>query len=704
MQTIFLDLRYALRQLRQSPGFTTVALLTLALGIGANTAIFSVVNAALLRSLPYSEPDRLAFLDETRTAGTFNQMEFSYPDYLDFGARNQSFSDIGGYAAGIPVTYSAREGGEKLLISIASANFFDVLGVQPLLGRTFLPKADMAKADKAVLLSFTAWQKRFGGDPAVLGKRVTLDGSLYSIIGVLPHNFQFAPSGSTEFWLPLEPTEFRLRRSGRWINGVGRLKPGVTIQQAQAEANTIARQLEAQYPESDSGVGIAVTPLRELLLGNLRPVLLVLMAAVGVVLLITCSNLAGLQLARSVARQKEIAVRAAMGASRWQIVRLLITESMMIAILGGAAGIVLANLTLPILIASLPTDQQAEMPFLQNVTIDKMVLTFSVATSIFAGLLFGIVPALQGAGSNIRDALQDASHSTAGSLRHRLRDGLVVSQVALAIVLLMSAGLLMKSLVRLLRVDPGFTVAHLLTFETSLPPQDYPDSKSQLALERDLRARLQQLPSVQSAATVEVLPAGNGGGSSRFVLAGHIRNVPAEQYEANTRDVSPNYFQTMDIPLRAGRTFTEHDDESAPRVVVISQTLANSVFPGQDPIGKRIDFTYTKDPLICEIIGVVGDENLGQLDRKTTPVIYEAYAQGPDPYMAVVVRTTTDPGSLAEAVRETVRRINPSLPVSSVSSMGRIIAESPSVAMRKYPAYLIGAFATLALFLAMLIP
>jgi putative ABC transport system permease protein len=700
MSAFLQDIRFAVRQIVKSPGFAATAVLTLALGIGANTAIFTVVNAALLRALPFPDPGRLVHLSETRTAGTFQKMEFSYPDFVDFREHNQSFSAIGGYS-NINATYTGREGAERVATTVASANFFDVLGVNQILGRVFAPNADTAGGEKTVLLTHSAWQTRFGGDRNVLGRSITLNDEPYTIVGVLPADFQFAPSRSSEFWIPLSVQGWRLRRNAHWILGVGRLKPGVTLQQAQAEASGLALQLAVQYPDSNPGVGIYLASLREQTVGNIRPILLVLMGAVIAVLLITCSNLAGLQLARAVTRQKEIAVRTALGASRTRIVRLLLTESVLISLLGGLAGVLLAYCILPLLATSLPKDQQAILPFLHGLRIDRTVLGFSAAVSIVAGLLFGLAPSLQGARSDVHDALQDGSRTTAGSPRHPMRDGLVVAQVAMAVVLLVSAGLVIKSLTKLLQADPGFSVAHLLTFDTSLPKQHYPDAPQQIEFERNLRARLQALPAVKSVATVSTLPLGNAGGTSRFVIAGHAR-VATEEYEANTREISPNYFATMGIPLRKGRVFNEHDDAKTPPVIIINQTLADRLFPGQDPIGKRVDFAYTQDPNIQEIVGVVGDENLGQLDSKPTPVIYDPYAQGPNPFLSVTIRTEGDPAAVAGSVEAAVRGLDAALPVNALVSMDRIIADSPSVAVRRYPAYVIGAFAALALVLAML--
>jgi predicted permease len=400
-------------------------------------------------------------------------------------------------------------------------------------------------------------------------------------------------------------------------------------------------------------------------------------------------------------RQRDIAVRSALGASWGRIVRLLLTESLLVAVIGGIAGVLVAYAALPLLVASLPKDQQAVMPFLQDLHIGQSVLWFSAAVSIFAGIAFGLLPALQVAGTSVRDGLQDNNRITGDSLRHRLRNGLVVSQIAVAIVLLVSAGLLMKSLTKLLHVDPGFNVAHLLTFETSVPAGRHHAAGPVVALERDMRERLQAVPGVKAVATVNALPIRDIGGTSRFVIAGRAR-TPDEEHEANGRDVSANYFLTMGIPLHAGRLLNDHDDAQSPHVVVINQALADELFPHQNPIGKRIDFTYTRDANVWEIVGVVGNENVGQLDRKPTPVFYDTFAQSPNGGMSVVLRTTGDPSAVADGMTTVMHQLDSRMPVSSLATMDRIIAESPSVAMRRYPAYLIGAFAFLALALAVI--
>ena len=701
MLSIVQDIRYAFRQLAKSPGFAVVAVLTLALGIGANTAIFSLLNAALLRPLPYEEPDRLVHLMETRTAGVWQQMEFSYPDYLDLRGQNRSFSAVGGYS-GATINYADPEKAEQVFAAFISANFLDVLGVRPALGRSFRPGADLADGERAVLLSYSGWQKRFGGDASAIGKTVKLNGEVYTVVGVLPRDFQFAQARSADFWLPISVSGWRLQRNSQWFLPVARLKPCFTYEQAQAELATVSRQLETQYPESNKGVGIHLTSLREQMVGNVRPILLVLMGAVVVVLLVTCSNLAALQLARAVKREREFAVRSALGATKWQTLRLLLTESVIVSLLGGAFGVLLAYAALPLLIAGIPQDARAILPFLQNLQVNPTLLGFSSVIAIGVGILFGIVPAWHCSHLQLRKSLQDGARSATGSARHRLRDALVITQVAFALVLLVGAGLLTKSLRKLVNVDPGFETAHLLTFTTSLPRERYPDDARRIELARTLRSRLEALPGVKSAAAISDLPLTNAGGTSNFVLEGHRNATGGDLWEANTREVSPNYLSTMGIPLLVGRYLDERDDPKAPHVAIINQTLADRLFPGGDPIGNRIDFTYTSEPDIWQIVGVVADENLAEVDQKPSPVIYESLEQSPDSRLGVVLRTASDPAAVAGSVRRAMHDLDTQLPVTALVTMDDIIADSPAVMIRKYPAYLIGAFALLALVLAVL--
>src|ERR1019366_9193156 len=439
MNTLLQDLRYGVRMLRKSLGFTAVALVTLALGIGANTAIFSVVKPALLQALPYQQPEQLVQIWSTRTTGDFTQMEVSYPDFVDIRDHNQVFEQLGGYSM-TGATYSGPNGAEQVPTPVASANFFDVLGVRMALGRGFQPDADGAHGEKAVILSYGGWQRRFGGDRNILGRGLKFDGELRTVVGVLPRDFQFAPRLSADFWMPLAVKGgFRARRNGYWFHPGGRLKPGVSMQQGQADVTTLMQQLQIQYSDSNASVSAGLTPLREELVGPVRPVLLLLTAAVGVVLLITCANLAGLFLARSVGRHKEIAIRVAVGASHWRILRQLLTESVILALLEGVLGVVLAVSAIPVMIASTPKFLVQTMPFLEHARVDGGVLLFSAVVALLAGILFGLAPAIQIFKPALQDALQEGGRSVVSGASHRFRNALVIAEIAMAIVLLASA-------------------------------------------------------------------------------------------------------------------------------------------------------------------------------------------------------------------------------------------------------------------------
>ncbi len=702
MSTLSQDLTYGVRMLRKSPGFTAVALITLALGIGANTAIFSMVKPALLQALPFEHPERLVQVWATRTTGDFAQMEVSYPDYLDIRAHNQVFEQLGGYSM-TGGTYYGPNGPELVPTPVASANFFDVLGVRMELGRGFHSDADGAHGEKAVILSYSGWQRRFGGDRNVLGRGLKFDGELRTVVGVLPQNFRFAPGQSADFWMPLGvEAGFRARRNAYWFHPVGRLKPGVNLQQAQADIATLMRQLQMQYPDSNASVSARLIPLREELVGTVRPILLLLTAAVGVVLLITCANLAGLFLARSVGRHKEIAIRVAVGASHWRVLRQLLTESVLLALLGGVLGVILAVTAIPVMIASTPKLLVQTMPFLEDARVDGNVLLFSAVVALLSGILFGLAPGIQIFKPALQSALQEGGRSVVSGATHRFRNGLVVAEIAMAIVLLAGAGLLTKSLLRVISVDPGFQTDHLLSVNISMPGNRYTEDQQVNAFEQKTRERLKALPGVKDVVTVSVLPLTGGGNTSRFVLEGRRSASAQEEHEANSRDISPNYFAVMGIPLRAGRSLTDQDKKGSPNVVVINQTLADEVFRGVDPIGKRIDFTYSSTPFLNEVVGIVGNEQVTSLDSKPTPVVYFPFAQGPNTFFSLAIRTSLDPVALESAVRRTINDLDPEVAAYGMASMEQVIAQSPSIFLRKSPAIVVTAFAVLALLLASL--
>jgi predicted permease len=700
MRTLLQDLSYGLRMLRKSPGLTAIILIMLTLGIGATTAVFTVFDAVLLRPLAYEKPEQLVQMWSKRTEGPFQQFEFSYPDYLDVKKENKVFSQMGGYS-GNSVTLSGKEGAEQLQAAVASTGFFETLGVQPILGRTFEAGEDELQKNVPVLLSYGAWQRRFGGDPKVVGTSMVLDGELATIVGVLPTTFVFAPTQSAELWMSPRVAGYSLRRNGYWLHPVARLKTGVTLLQAQAEIQTLARGLAMQYPDSNAGLSMELVDLRRQIVGQVQPVLVVLMAAIGFVLLITCANIAGLLLARSLPRRKEISIRLALGARTNRITRQLLTESMLLALIGGAGGVLAAYWAVPAFISLFPQDILLSTPALKGLTVNVEALWFALGVSLFTGILFGLAPLIQTFNPNLQHELQEAGRGPVGSA-HRLRSALVVSEVALAVVLLVGAGLMLKSLHRVLETDPGFDTRNLLTGVVALPGNKYPDGPKQLAFQQQLLSRIRSLPGVQQAAAVTTVPMSARGNTSRFDLEGHPKSSGGQEYEANTPTVSQNYFSVMGIPLRAGRFFNSQDQEKSTHVVIVNQAMAETIFPHQDPIGKRINFTYTNELNYVQIVGVVGNENIEGLDAPPTPIVYGCYEQEPSPYFSLAVRTKSEPSSLVAAVTRAVHELEPQAPLFKLSSMKQIISTSPTMLVRAYPAYLIGGFSALALLLATL--
>jgi putative ABC transport system permease protein len=700
MQTLLQDIRYGLRMLRKAPGLTAVILIMLTLGIGATTAMFTIFDAILLRPLAYEKPDELVQLWEKRTDGPFHQTEFSYPDYLDMKQQNKVFSQMGGYS-GSSVTLSGKHNAEQIQAAVATTDFFETLGVRPVLGRTFKAGEDALLKNIPVMLTYGAWQRRFGGDASVIGQALVIDGELASVVGVLPKNFVFAPGRSADLWISARLGGFSLRRNGYWLHPVARLKPGVSLQQAQAEIQTLSSRLAMQYPDSNAGVTSEAVSLRRQIVGQVQSVLVVLMAAIGFVLLITCANVAGLLLARSLPRKKEISIRLALGARSNRIVRQLLTESILLALIGGSAASLLAYWAVPGIISLLPQDIVLNTPQVQGLTVNAGALWFALGISLLTGILFGLAPLFQTSSPNLQQELQDAGRGSVGSA-HRLRNVLVISEMALAVVLLVGAGLMLKSLNRVLSTDPGFNTRNLLTGIVALPGNKYPDGPKQLAFQQQLLERINSLPGVEQAGAVTTVPMSSKGNTSRFDVEGHPKSSGGHEYEANTPTVSQNYFSLMGIPLRAGRFFNSQDHDKSTHVVVVNQAMADMVFPTQNPIGKRINFTYTNQTHYVQIVGVVANENVDSLDAPPTPIVYDCYEQDPGPYFSLVVRTMQEPGSLAAAVTRVVHELEPEAPIFKLSSMAQIISTAPAMIVRAYPAYLIGGFSALALLLAAL--
>ncbi len=700
MNTLWQDLRYGARMLAKKPGFTLIAIITLALGIGANTAIFTVVNAALLRPLPYAQPDRLVHLFETTPQKNYAQREASYPDLQDW-RQNQVFDGMAAYRGGGGMMLNSPEGSERIDAGIVTANFFSVLGVAPQLGRAFQDDEDKQGAGRVVLLSHNFWQRRFNSDAKVIGQSIVLSDNSYTVIGVLPPNFQFAPRGAADVWTPFIPApNLAARRFMHWVNVIARLKPGVTREQALAGMQIIAQRIAQEHNESHAGTAITLVPLHEQFVGNIKPVLLVLLAAVGFVLLIACANVANLMLVRAAARQKEVAIRTALGATAWRLIRQWLTESLLLALIGGVAGVLLAQWGVEALIAAIPDALLNAMPYLRGLTIDRGALAFTAALALLVSVLFGLAPALQISKPDLQSALKEGGKTSSAATRNGLRNALVVAEVALALVLLVGAGLMMKSLLRLTHVDPGYNPQNLLTLTYNLPRQKYDTNEKLYALHQQLLSRLSALPGVKGAATIGTLPL-LGGNTTSFYPASQPKPAPGSETEANLRDISANYFNVMEVPLIAGRYFNDPDTVRSQPVIIINQSLAKQFFPNGDAVGQGMIFTGNNaTPSL--IVGVVKDEKITGLDSRTTSVVYYPYLQDNGPSLApsVIIRTNGDPLSMSNAIRSECLAVEPGASIFFVRTMEQIAASSPATFMRRYPALLIGVFAVVALLLA----
>jgi len=696
MDSVIKDLKFAFRSLFKRPGFVAVAVITLALGIGGSTSIFTVVDAALLRGLPYKQPDRLYHLWEKTPKEEFSKREMSYPDYQDY-QQNNVLEGLAAYT-GARVILSGDGEPEFVGGPRVSANFFSVLGVDALVGRTFQPGEDQPNGPKVTVLNYGLWQKRFGGDRNVIGRALTINGESYTVIGVLPESFQFALRPN-DVWLPYQPTENqRTRRFMHGTNLIGRLKPGVDATQAQSELNLIAGRIEKDYNDSHAGTTMRLVPLQEEVIGNVRPILLVLLAAVGFVLLIACANVASLLLTRSLARQKEVAIRSALGASRWRVIRQLLTESLVLSLLGGAGGLLIAYWGVPALVSALPQNQLVAMPFLKTLSLNGGILAFSFALSLLTGLVFGLAPALQSSRLDLNEVLKEGGRTMAAGASHRLRSAMVVTEIALAVVLLVGAGLMMKSLLRLLQTNVGFKTDHLLTVMFVLPPSKYTEDNQMINANQQLQERVRSLPGVSSTGTVDILPV-NAGNTTRFFVDGDPVPAPGTEIEANIRIVSDDYFRTLGVPLLAGRTFDDRDAPGKPGAVIIGRTIADRLFAGRDPVGRKLRYSSIQADGDL-IVGVVGDVKITGLDQAVKPVLYYPFRQSAGRFMSLVVRTDGDPTALAASIRNEIRSLEPGTAILAINSMDQMIAQTPASFMRRFPALLISIFAVVALLLA----
>jgi putative ABC transport system permease protein len=698
MQTLLQDLRYGARTLWKNPGFTLIAVVTLSLGIGANTAIFTVVNAALLRGLPYRAPERLVHLFETTPQKAYAQREFSYPDYQDY-QRSQAFEGLAAYSGGGGIL-TGRGEPQRVFAPAASANFFSVLGVEPILGRTFREGEDKPGAERVTVLTYGMWRRIFGGDPGIIGQTLTVSNNQYTVVGVLPPSFQFALR-QADLWLPYQPTPNQLsRRFMHGTNLIGRLRPGVGLEQAQAETSAITQRIAEEHKESHAGTNLLLTPLQEQVTGSVKPVLLALLAAVGFVLLMVCANVASLLLARSLARQKEIALRTALGATRGRIIRQLLTEAALLSSLGGLGGLIVAQFGLDALVAALPQNQLAVMPFFETLRLDPGILLFALALALLTGLVFGLAPALQASRLDLQAALKEGGRMSGGGARQRLRSAMVGVEIALAVVLLVGAGLMMKSLLRLMQANLGFDPTNILTMTVVLPTSKYTDPNRMVAYYQQLQERLAALPGVAGAGTVSQLPL-QPGNTTRFIVEGEPTPPPGQEIEANIRVASASYFQALGIPLAQGRNFADSDQAGATQVVVINQSLAEKLFGGRSAAGRRLLFPSFPNQSV-EIVGVVGDVKTTGLDQAARPVLYYPFTQNASIATNLVVRTKTDAAALANAARNECRALEPDVAIFNVQTMETLITQTPAAFMRRAPAWLIGIFAGVALLLAAL--
>ena len=690
IEDLWRDFRFSLRSLLKRPGFTAIALLALALGIGANTAIFTLVNAVILQPLPYRDPDRLISVYGTRNRST--QGSVGPTDFLDYRSQNKTFEQFA--ASGsmmLPMNLTGSGEPERLNASIITGNYFDTFGVRPALGRGFSLENEKTGQDHVTVLSHAFWQTRFGGDPNIVNKTINLDGKAYEVLGVMPAEVVLPQPA--QLWVPINfdaDPEMKMRNA-RFLRGIGRLKEGVTLDQAQTDTDLIAAQLEQQYPDSNTGWSLRLIPLREILVGGSRTMLFILFGAVGFVLLIACANVANLLLVRAAARQKEIAMRTALGASRLRIIRQMITESLLLAIFGGALGALLAVAGVKLLV-SLGEDN---IPRTANVKIDATVLAFTLLISLATGLLFGLAPAIRTMKENLVDALKDGIRGgSEATVKNRTRSLLVVFESAIAVMLLIAAGLLIRSLVALQNVDPGFDPNNVLTLRVDLPRQKYNTPEKASNFFEQLETRVAGLPGVEAVGLITDLPLSGEARDMPYRVEG--RPATSDIAFVDFRRVNKNYFSAMRIPLRRGRNFTEQEVRQSDKAIVVSQAFVDSVFPNEEALGKRLIIWSGIRNEPYEIIGIVGDTRYQSLQGEPSATMYVPTRELL--FVNLVIRTQGDPLSLVGGVRKEVNALDPDQPIAAIRPMTEWVAMSAAGA--RYRTTLLGLFALLAMILA----
>jgi putative ABC transport system permease protein len=695
-QTFLQDLRYGIRMLRNKPGFAVVSVMTLALGIGANTAIFSVVNAVLLRPLPYQQPDRLVEIWETNPIKAWKDAPAAPANFYDWEQQNDAFEGMANYSPS-PGNFALSGNGEpeRLRGMTTSGNLFSVLGAEAALGRTFLPEETWKGKSDVVILSHGLWKRSFGADPDVIGQKISLDGKPRTIVGIMKDGFYF-PTRESELWVPwgLDQNQIAKLRRPHFMRVVARLKPATTLEQAQAEMNTIAGRLEEQYPGTNTRMGVGLGLLHDWTVTDTRLPLLVLLAAVGFILLIACANIANLLLARAATRTREIAIRTALGAGRGRLVRQLLTESLVLSAVGGALGLVLALFGKDLLLAFSP----GNIPRFDEITIDNSVFIFTLGITFLTTLIFGLVPALASSQFDLTVSLKEGGQKGGGGARQdRARSLFVVLEMAFALVLLIGAGLMIKSFVSLLHVNPGFDPENVLALQISLPGSKYKEDEQTVRFYQQALERMRSLPGVVDAGLTLMLPSQGAPWTSDFTIEGR----PPEEYGKEVRHnvVDSDYFRTMRVQLVNGRGFADSDAKERPAVIVINEALARGFFANEDPIGKRIKFSKPEvEDDWQTIIGVVSNEKLEGLSSNVRPEIYQSYLQNGASEVSLVVRTAGDPHALIGALRGEMRALDKDIPVFNIKTMNEVLYES--VARERFTVLLLTIFAGVALVLS----
>jgi putative ABC transport system permease protein len=693
MNSFLKDLRYGARMLVKKPGFTLISVITLALGIGATSTIFSFINGLLLRPLPYTDSERLALLDETAFKRGVDSMGVSFPNFVDWRERNQVFSGVAAY---LTRSFTLTGTGEPERLSGANISYdtFEILGIPPALGRTFTADEDRPEHDLVAILSHDLWERSFGRDPDIIGKPITLNNRTRTVIGVMPKGFKF-PEVS-DLWTPLGLDTRMWTRNDHGLESIARLKPGVTVEQAQEDMSAVAQGIEEQNPVTNEGMGVNVIPLRNGLVGgDYRKALMILLGVVGLLLLIACANVANLLLARATSRHKEMAIRSALGAGRGQVFRQLLTESLLLGVIGGALGMVVALWGLDLLLAAIPID----FPFWMKFDLDGRVLGFTAGISLVTGLVFGTVPALQASRVDLSEALKEGGRSSGGTGRHHMRRLLVIAEVALSLILLIGAGLMMRSFLRLIQVDPGLNPEKVLTMQVNLPGVKYDSPEKRQSFFKQLIERVGALREVEAASATSSLPLSGDTWGRSLTVEGYpvlsVGQAPAIYHNV----ITPNYFRAMGISLLTGRDFTEADSSTGAKVTIIDERLARQYWPTESPLGKRIRFgpPEANEPWHT-IVGVVAEVKQVSLNLSPRRSVYLPYAQIPVGGMTLAVRAGGSPESLAEAIRSHVKEIDAGLPVTLVRTMREVI--SRSVWQPRLYAILFGVFAAIALVLA----